>query len=396
MPADQRLRRAQRSLSDQPRDVATWLRLAQDLERSGLRQRAQRALLGAAALDRFDPQVRRSLEELGVHGLWPSERGCPRNQQRAPLAGPREGVLRWRCELPRRVLGWPRVGLAGDVILRATPAGLVHVAAGGHRVELLDHWPAAVPPNLHAGAPRALDAARLAPRGPGPLPGVELAPYVEAGDWRYALLPEAVLALGPHDVPAWRLAAARPLELAASDDGPLYLAAGLPSPGRVLAVDRHTGRLLWQLDPEPAAQTPPTVSAADDGSLLTRHGSLLRCVEPDGGLRWTRRRAGTSDPATTGDRVLVCEADAGLVCLDLGSGEPRWRRAALRSQHGPVVDLEGWTYLVTHRGALAAANSAGELVFELRLGGAGLPGPVALGWDHTAYVAAGDSLAAIG
>ncbi|MEE2888096.1 MAG: PQQ-binding-like beta-propeller repeat protein [Planctomycetota bacterium] len=116
----------------------------------------------------------------------------------------------------------------------------------------------------------------------------------------------------------------------------------------VLAIDRHTGLVLWRktlcsiVPHEGLHNTMTQVSASPvtDGEFLYLHfGSRgLYCLDMDGrpvwskqlGIMRTRRAYGeASSPALHGDTLVVNwdhEGDSFVVALDKRTGEERWRR----------------------------------------------------------------------
>ena len=199
-----------------------------------------------------------------------------------------------------------------------------------------------------------------------------------------------MLAQGGDALPLWRAAVADPVDLAAADEGPLYVAAG---DGRILALDRADGHPRWELPP---TRGRVSLAATDDGGLVAKQGRRLLCVAPDGAQRWSHELRGASDPALDGDRVVISSTVTGTRCLDLRSGAQRWHLPELRSEQPPALDREGWAFLVVPWGGLVALDPAGAQRFQVRLGGAGPPSAPALGWDGRAYVTAGPRLVAVG
>jgi len=129
----------------------------------------------------------------------------------------------------------------------------------------------------------------------------------------------------------------------------------------VLAIDRHTGSVLWRktlcsVVPHEGLHSTMTQVAAspvtDGESLFVHFGSRgLYCLDMDGDLLWskqlgtmrTRREYGeASSPALHGETLVVNwdhEGDSFVVALDKRTGEERWRsgRDEITSWATPLI-----------------------------------------------------------
>ncbi|MDH5675317.1 MAG: PQQ-binding-like beta-propeller repeat protein [Myxococcales bacterium] len=133
----------------------------------------------------------------------------------------------------------------------------------------------------------------------------------------------------------WRFSESVRFSLPAAISGRVVVAvAGEPGGGggAVYAIDLFSGRLLWQR-PLPAA--PSREPVADEGTVLVPFGrsrsARLLALEPKSG----HTRFSCSDPGLDNGAQVLWTQDAAIIntpagrvlCLDLESGETRWKRA---------------------------------------------------------------------
>lgn len=404
MTPDERVRRDERAVAARPGDAAAWARLSREHERLGRRDDALRAALRAHRAAPEDADALARLRTLGAaDGLWPAERGDPQNRQRSPLEGPDEGVLRWRLDLPRVCVGRPLLDLAGRVVLRASPTGLLRVDADGRRVDDLGAWRPQVAPLLVEGEPRAWDAG--SGRLVGPAPAADVLAWRGTG----ALGPgpgggalatgEALVALGPDGAVRWTQGGRGPVHdvACAADGGRVLASLGTALWSRQRALDAATGAALWEGAPRLRAAAEPAaalVAAADDGSWLVATGAALVRLCAAGEERWERKLEGpVGPPATVGDRVVVTTGSA-VHDLDLATGATRWRRD-LRAGEPPTLDPRGVAYVATYDGRLVGLRPDGATHCQALVRGTGAPSAPVIGWDGTALLTVGRELVCV-
>lgn len=407
--ADGGRRALERDLARDPGDAQGWVRLSRARLRAGERREAVEVALRAAGRQPQASELRAWLAELGCgEGPWPGPRGPERNAQRAPVAGPARGVLRWRAALPRRGHGAAVVDLSGRASLRVEPAGLVRVAADGREVEwVCEDWPVDLAPLLLGGEPAGWDPV---------LHDLTVAPRVGAARWwsaarapgalRLGLGPRCLEASAPGGELLWRVPLAHPQDVVAGPEGPIYAALAEPeltstpfdSPGRVVALERTSGRVLASLGQGRSlcGDGQLAVSLGAGGELLVQLGMDLSCLAPGGALRWRHKLEWAAPPALGDETVVVASPMEGLCAYDLTTGERRWRLPELRTARAPLVDGDGVVHVVGAEGWIAAVAPEGRPRFVLRPAALGGPlGPPALGPDGTLFVAAGDELLAV-
>lgn len=413
---DVRLRAGERELAANPGDPLAWVRLSQDYQRAGRRLEAVEVAARAIRLHPTNPELRERLGELGcAEGPWSQERGGPGNQNRCELPGPDEGIQRWRAELPRQPVGAPLIDREGRIYLRAEPAGLMRVSPDGRDVTLVaEDWRSHVRPLLFGGEPTGFDPALCDLSCPPREGGVDLWSAVRSpGDGcLFGLGPDQVRCVSRDGETLWKTdmprthQPSRPVELAVGLEGPVYVALGArewefrpdSNPGRVWALDRESGQFLWQHGP--SQPTPRagvlSVGVAPQGLLLAQLGRELICEDATGRALWRCGVEAAAAPAIGRDVVVSTSPREGAVAFDLRSGAQRWQAPGLRTSIPAVLDGRGHTYLLhPHPEWLAALGPDGALAFQLPLTGLGPPGPLALGYDRTAFFTAGRQLVAV-
>jgi outer membrane protein assembly factor BamB len=116
----------------------------------------------------------------------------------------------------------------------------------------------------------------------------------------------------------------------ASDGGRVFVAT---QGGRVSALDRFTGKTLWQVAGRPGAL------ALGGGVLALREadGTVWAMNPDDGAARWKVESGvtGTSPPAVTADRIVV--AGGGLAVLDAADGRAVWSAMDARAATAPAL-----------------------------------------------------------
>jgi outer membrane protein assembly factor BamB/orotate phosphoribosyltransferase len=158
---------------------------------------------------------------------------------------------------------------------------------------------------------------------------------------------------------------------------------GTPS-GRLLALDWRTGKPVWGHahrwwppgSPAHAPQAHTVVATCNDHTVVAVNAG-------SGALRWRVSSPGLvrGKPAVHGDKVLLATEQGYLQCLDLHTGEERWRQRYGRGQmhqfphvHGDtVITLDGRWHLV------AFDLASGAIRWMSRLRSAGNWRPVACG-----------------
>ena len=108
----------------------------------------------------------------------------------------------------------------------------------------------------------------------------------------------------------------------AVDGSTIYAAS---AEGRVMAIQRETGDVLWKKDLERPVSGGVGVGY---GLVLvgTLRGDVIALDEATGKKKWTKRVNSEvlSAPATNGDVVVVQTQDDKLIGLDAASGDQRW------------------------------------------------------------------------
>lgn len=111
---------------------------------------------------------------------------------------------------------------------------------------------------------------------------------------------------------------------------------GFRQRGQLLAVNRHTGKLLWSFDADQSLKPPFSGVGLGDGRLYFGEGlhsdsdCQCYCVDSQTGrLAWKQPFPTTSHtegkPAIAGGRVYFPAGDDGLICLDAATGQRLWQ-----------------------------------------------------------------------
>ncbi len=122
-----------------------------------------------------------------------------------------------------------------------------------------------------------------------------------------------------------------------------------------MALDKRTGKVAWQSDPEEGAYATPVPFLSEGGRLgaLIVSATTLSAVNVDDGserwqYRWlTRFGVNAADPLVAGARVFISSGyGKGAALLEPGAGEPdtHWKSRELRTQINPAVLIEGYLY----------------------------------------------------
>ncbi len=131
----------------------------------------------------------------------------------------------------------------------------------------------------------------------------------------------------------------------------VYLAAahsrGLTTFGRVYAVERATGRLIWTFDnDEEMKQVSISSPCLADGLLYIGEGfhqdsdCKLYCLEADTGKKRWEYQTGShveSSPCVAGGRVFFGAGDDGVVCCDARTGAEVWHFGGVHVDTSPAV-----------------------------------------------------------
>lgn len=153
-------------------------------------------------------------------------------------------------------------------------------------------------------------------------------------------------------------------------------------PGRILALEPDTGRVLWraQLPAGPRGE-PAEVSTglgAAPGLVIagTRRGQVVALDAADGALRWEASLSSeVAAPPVGTESIVVARANDGHIYgLDARSGAERWLQTtvvpplSLRGAGRPLIDRDE-VYAGLANGRLVAMSLAsGEVLWEAALG----------------------------
>lgn len=392
MSHDLRARTRERALQANPADPAGWLELARERERGGARAEALAAAIEALRRAPQDERVLVALRELGWSGPWSAEDGDASGASRSPLPGPGEGVVAWRAELPQSLMGRPRVGPWGRVIVRGVTSGVYRLDHDGRAIEPLGEWPTNVPPLLVGEDPGAFDPGTHLFRSPGWEPGQVGLSARDAGGEAWVAGRHALTALDPDGLPRWRAPISGPAtRLAVGPRGPVW-ALFTPSgeEGTLLALSRERGEALGaHVLPHPGS----LVVTPEGAAWVGGPGSLIE-LGPDGRLRRRVAIDGLPRLALGPGLLLAATRGQGLLALDPADGRELWRRSGLRATLAPAIDANGAAVLVTAEGRVVGLDPAGGLRFELAVDRRGTLGAPSLGLGR-AYLTAGRWLLAI-
>ena len=122
-----------------------------------------------------------------------------------------------------------------------------------------------------------------------------------------------------------------------------------------MALDKATGKVAWQSEPEEGAYATPAPFLSEGGRLcaLIVSATTLSAVNvDDGSQRWqyrwlTRFGVNAADPIVAGGRVFISSGyGKGAALLKPGDGEPEtvWKSRELRTQINPPLLIDGFLY----------------------------------------------------
>lgn len=392
MRGDRGRRERERELRAAGGEPEDWLRLAREAERRGERERGLARALEGLRQHPDSALLCAALPELGFPGAWPCEAGGPDRARCGPFVGPREGIARWRVELPGQPVGEPLVGREGSCWIRCEPEGLVRVSARGEASRVHPSWPSHLPPLLVDDEPRCFDPLLSELGQP---PGIEV---LRGSDGAlFAVEGSRLVCWDPSGLPRWQVVRARGASRRRLTLGRALLAETTTSPMRadltrktsVRWLDRRAGTLRHE---EQLSGRALSVAYAGEGGWLVSDGQRLRCLAPPS-LRWEQHLGDASAPAVGGGRVVLSALN-GLRAFDLASGEPLFRRRGLRASHPPLIDAEGGLVLALG-GDLLGLDPEGQRRWRLNLGGYGPLGPPVCASPGLVVLTAGRSLVAV-
>ncbi|MGE0709196.1 MAG: PQQ-binding-like beta-propeller repeat protein [Planctomycetota bacterium] len=378
--SDARRRARERAAGAAPGEPEEWLALARDAVRRGHEGRALALALEGLRHHPDTAPLAALLPELGFPGAWPCEGGDAARRRAAPCCGPRRGVQRWRVELPGRPLGEPVVDARGGAWVRVETAGLVRVGPEGALVAARPDWPVDLPPLLVAGEPRGLDPL-LGELATGP--GREVLRGADGS--LYACDGTRVLCVDADGLPRWTGTATKPLRLAGLDERLVAVA----SEHALAWLERASGAWLPDV---PLRRPASPALAVGDGRWLVSDAHELTCLRPPE-RRWSLALS-EPGPLALGGAGLIVASLAGVSCLDLERGEPRWQAPGLSVTQPPLVDADGAVYLV-QGGDLIGLDPRGARRLRVGLGALGPLGPPVSGGPGLLYLTAGRSLVAV-
>lgn len=346
----------------------------------GLRQHPEAALL------------REALDGFGFPGAWPCEAGGPGRARCGPFVGPRQGVARWRVELPGQPVGEPVVGGDGSAWIRCEPEGLVRVSAQGEAARVHASWPSDLPPLLVRDEPRCFDPLLSELGQP---PGIEV---LRAEDGLlFAVEGTRLVCWDSAGLPRWQVVRLQGASRRRLTLGHELLAETTTSPLRADLTRKTSVRWLARRDgairhEEQLSGRAVSVVYAGEGAWLVSDGERLRCLTPPT-LRWEQPLGDATAPAVGGGRVVLSTL-SGLRAFDLASGEPLFRRRGLRASHPPLLDAEGGLVLALG-GDLLGLDPEGRRRWRLPLGPYGPLGPPVCASPGVVVLTAGRSLVAV-
>lgn len=129
--------------------------------------------------------------------------------------------------------------------------------------------------------------------------------------------------------------------------------------GRVVAMDRDTGKTNWQVK----LKEPLSGAVGVGGGrvmLGTLNGRVITLDENDGSELWRAQVSSEvlAPPQTNGDIVVVQSQDDKLVALDIGTGEQRW----IYESSLPVLTVRGHSTPVVSLHRVYAGLASGRVV----------------------------------
>ncbi|HBP19642.1 MAG TPA: hypothetical protein DEA08_17865, partial [Planctomycetes bacterium] len=248
------------------------------------------------------------LGDFGFAGPWPCEAGGPRRARCGPFVGPRQGVARWRVELPGRPVGEPIVGSEGSSWIRCEPEGLVRVSARGEVALVHPTWPNDLPPLLVEDEPRCFDPLLSELGAP---PGIEVLRTNEGT--LFAIEGTRLVCWDASGMPRWQVARLQGASRRRLTLGDELLAETTTSPLRADLTRKTSVRWLGLREggvrhEEQLSGRAVNVAYAGEGLWLVSEGQRLRCLAPPE-LRWEQPVGDATAPATGGGRVALSALD---------------------------------------------------------------------------------------
>jgi len=140
-------------------------------------------------------------------------------------------------------------------------------------------------------------------------------------------------------------------------DGDTIYAAG--AEGEVVALDRNTGKLLWEVDLEQPLSG--GVGAYEDLVLVgTYKGQVMALDSSNGSVKWTAQASSEilSAPQSNGSIVVAQSLDGRLFGYDADTGEQKWRF----DNKLPVLTLRGTATPVLWGSTIYAGFASGKVV----------------------------------
>ncbi len=167
--------------------------------------------------------------------------------------------------------------------------------------------------------------------------------------------------------------------------------------GHLLALDWHSGRVLWRHAYPWWPPGSPVYSAQADTVIATCNDqSVIAVSASDGRLLWRKKTRGLvrGKPAIHSDAVLFATEKGWLQCLDVCTGQMRWEARYGRGSMHQFLHIHGDTvFTLDGRWHLVAFDArTGAIVWLSRLRSAGNWCPVACG-HYLAVLSRGGHLA---
>lgn len=163
----------------------------------------------------------------------------------------------------------------------------------------------------------------------------------------------AELASQPKPQPAWIAHAAAPVRRSLVVDGDDL--GVVVSDGRLMCLDRITGRARWEAYPEPGELAGSSAQFSDSHVFYVCGGQLRAYDRATGRMAWALDGA-TEYAATRGDRVICHMQDGLYVSVDAASGEIKGTANLGNAQILPAVAADSTVYAVTDDGLLMAVE----------------------------------------
>jgi outer membrane protein assembly factor BamB len=150
--------------------------------------------------------------------------------------------------------------------------------------------------------------------------------------------------------------------------------------GTVTALDRETGRLLWQIQTNSGVESSPVVVdglvyfGAHDGRVFavsSRTGHIVALDARNGRILWTHSVGGWgyATPAVTPKRILIGGFDGNLRAFDPATGRELWRADAGGKILGSPVVVGRLVFVTTtDQKTYALRVENGRAVWHLSMG----------------------------